>query len=172
MSSGKIDALKAALGMGARSNKYRVIINGVGGGPTGSIVDTLAKNTIIPARSFNDVEIWNQGRLTTIAGSADFSGTWSITFIDKEDHHLRKKFIAWMEFIDSVANHSKEAPDHSSYMTSGEVHQLSTIDNSSKAIYTFEDIWPKSISDSSVADDSTDLIEFTVEFNYSSWKVS
>jgi len=172
MGNSKISQLKNTLGMGARANKYRVIINGVGGGPSGPMVDTLAKSTAIPGRSFHEVEIWNQGRLTVIAGDADFSGTWTVTFMDTEDHSLRGQFIDWMEFIDSVANNSRGAGDHSSYMTTAMVQQLSTIDNGVMATYTFEDIWPKSISDSSLSDDGTDMIEFSVEFNFTSWAKS
>lgn len=172
MGSGKIDILKNTLGMGARANKYRIIINGVGGGPSGSKADTLAVSTTIPGRAFHDIEVWNQGRLTTIAGDADFSGTWSVTFMDTQDHSLRKEFIAWMEFIDSATKHDREAGDHSSYMTTAEVQQLSTVDNSTTATYTFQDVWPKSISDSSLGDASSEMVEFTVEFNFTTWEVS
>jgi len=171
MGNSKIDTLKATLGMGARANKYRVIINGVGGGPSGPMVDTLAKNTAIPSRAINDIEIWDQGRLTTIAGAADFSGTWTVTFMDTQDHTLRKQFIAWMEFIDSAVNHDRGTPDNTTYMSTGQVHQLNTTDNSATVIYQFEDIWPKSISDSSLDDSSQDLIEFSVEFNFTTWAI-
>lgn len=167
-----IDNLKLTLGMGARANKYRVVINGVGGGPFGEYIDILAKSTTIPGRSVADIEVWNQGRLTVVAGDASFDGTWSVTFMDTEDHSLRKKFIAWMEYIDSVIKHDREASNHSNYMTTAEVHQLSTVDNSKTASYVFEDIWPKNISDSSLDDSNSELIEFTVEFNYTSWAIA
>ena len=166
-----IDNLKNTLGMGARANKYRVIINGVGGGPFGEYIDILAKNTTIPGRSVADIEVWNQGRLTVVAGDASFDGTWSVTFMDTEDHSLRKKFIAWMEYIDSVIKHERDAISHSSYMTTAEVQQLSTVDNSKKVSYIFEDLWPKNISDSNLDDSNSEMIEFTVEFNYTSWSV-
>jgi hypothetical protein len=57
-------------------------------------------------------------------------------------------------------------------MTTAMVQQLSTIDNGVTATYTFEDVWPKSISDSSLSDDGTDMIEFSVEFNFTSWSKS
>jgi hypothetical protein len=52
------------------------------------------------------------------------------------------------------------------------MQQLSTVDNSVTATYTFQDIWPKSISETSMADDSSSLVEFSVEFNYSTWSKS
>ena len=170
MGSSAIDSVKSKLGMGARSNKYKVIIVGKGGGPNGDIIDVLAKSAAIPGRSTNDVEVWNQGRLTTIAGGADFSGTWSVTFMDTEDHSLRGQFIAWMEYTDSVASHARGAGSHDDYMSTGTHQQLSTIDNSVKASYEFENLWPKTLSDSSMSDSTDDLVEFTVEFNYDSWK--
>lgn len=166
---GVLEDLKSTLGLGARANKYKIILNGVGGGPEGAMVDTLAKSTAIPSRSFADIEIWYQGRLVTVAGEAQYSDAWSITFMDDEKHTLRGKFNDWMEFIDSVANNSRDANTHNSYMTIGKVQQLSTVDNSITAEYEFSNVYPKNMSDSALADDSADLIEFSVEFNYSYW---
>jgi len=170
MGNSSIDSLKNTLGMGARANKYRVTINGAAGsyalGPDG---DLLCKSASIPGRSFADIEVWNQGRLTVVAGDAQFDGTWTVTFIDTEDHKIRTKFIDWMEYMDSVVNHSRGAVDHSSYMSDATLEQLSTVDNSTTATYTLLDVYPKSLSDSSMSDDSSDLIEFSVEFNFSSW---
>jgi len=167
---GVINELLDTLGMGARSNKYMVNINGLGKKfEVGKMGDTLAKSTTIPGRSFNEVSIWNQGRLTTIAGDPDYSGTWSVTFRDTEEHKLRTIFIDWMEFIGTVQRNAREANSHNDYMTTSQVSQLSTVDNSVTATYEFYDIWPKSISDSSLSDDAQDMLEFTVEFNFSSW---
>ena len=170
MASSVIQELKNKLGMGARANKYRIIMSGLKG-VEDVMVDTFAKATAIPGRSFADVEVWNQGRLTVLAGNAQYDSTWSVTFIDTEDHSLRKSFIKWMEFIDSVANHSKGAVKHTAYMTTSKVQQLNTSNNKVTATYTFENVYPKSISDSTLADDSTELLEFTVEFNYSLWSL-
>ena len=169
MGSSVIDALKNTLGMGARTNKYKVIINGRGGGPSGNIVDVLAKSADIPSRSFTEIAIWNQGRLTNIAGASDFGSTWSVTFMDDASHTLRGQFVAWMEFIDSVASHSRAAGAHSAYMGDATIQQLDTSHNGVTASYTFSDVWPKSISASTMSDDNSAIIEFTVEFNYTSW---
>ena len=168
MANSAITSLKSTLGMGARANKYRVNIAG-SGGVTGPFVDILCKSTAIPGRAFHDIAVWNQGRLVNIAGDADFSGTWSCTFMDDEAHTLRGAVIAWMEEIDSSASHSRGVGGHADYMKTATLDQLSTIDNSPTATYIFEDIWPKSISDSSLDDSNGDLIEFTVEFEYTEW---
>lgn len=170
MGSSQIDALKTTLGIGARANKYRVTINGTGTNFVfGEEGDLLCKSASIPGRSFADIEVWNQGRLTVVAGDAQFDGTWTVTFMDTEEHKIRTQFIDWMEYIDSAVNHTRGAVDHSSYMNDAILEQLSTIDNSVTATYTLLDVYPKSISDSSLSDDSSDLVEFSIEFNYSSW---
>ena len=171
MGNSQIQMLKTTLGIGARANKYRVTINGTGTNfAVGEIGDILCKSTSLPGRSFADIEVWNQGRLTVVAGDAQYDGTWSCTFLDDEGHALRSLFIDWMEYIDSVINHSRDAVDHSSYMNDAILEQLSTVDNSVTATYTLFDVYPKSLSDSNYGDDSQDLIEFTVEFNFSSWQ--
>lgn len=166
--SGVINDLKQTLGMGARANKYKVIINGKSG-VGGQIIDVLCKNTVVPGRSFNDIEVWNQGRLTVVAGEASFDGTWAVTFMDTERHTLRGKFIAWMEYIDSAVNHSRGTVSHTDYMGTAELQQLSTKDNRPTAKYLLEDIYPKSISESTLSDESQEILEFTVEFNYTTW---
>lgn len=172
MGNSTIDNLKKTLGMGARSNKYRVIIFDKGNEETlePRIGDLLCKTTTLPGRSFADIEVWNQGRLTVIAGPASFEGTWNVTFMDTENHSLRGRFLNWMEFIDSVANHKKESSNHDSYMSSAILQQLSTVDNSVTAEYLFNDVYPKSISESTYSDESEDLLEFSVEFNYTSFE--
>ena len=171
MGNSQIQKLKTTLGIGARANKYRVTINGTGSSfSPGEFGDILCKSTSLPGRSFADIEVWNQGRLTVVAGDAQYDSTWSCTFLDNENHELRNIFIDWMEYIDSVVNHSREAVDHSSYMNDAILEQLSTVDAEPTATYTLYDVYPKSLSDTSYSNDSQDLVEFSVEFNFSSWK--
>lgn len=167
--SSVIDSLKTTLGLGARANKYRIIINPKGGGPSGAFVDTLAKNTTIPARGFADISLYVQGRLINIAGEAEYDGTWSVTFMDTQEHTLRGKFNDWMNFIDNYATHNRGATDHNSYMGTATVQQLNTATNEPTASYELYNLYPKSMSEISLSDDSQELVEFTVDFNYSHW---
>lgn len=170
MASNTLQNMKNMLGMGARANKYRITLSGLQG-VDDLMVDTFARSTEIPGRSFSEIDVWDQGRKTTILGNASFDGTWSVVFIDTEDHSLRRKFLDWMEYMDSVIKNSKTATSHVDYMTTSMVEQLSTIDNVITATYVFENVFPRSISSSSVSDENSSLIEFTVEFNYSSWSL-
>jgi len=171
MANSEIDKLKNTLGMGARANKYRVIINGDGKRFSfGEEADILCKSASIPSRSFAEIEIWNQGKLTVVAGDASYGDTWSVTFLDTEDHQMRTQFNEWMEFIDSVNTNARGANNHDEYMSTAVLQQLSTVDNSVTAEYTFYDIWPKNMSESALSDDSQELIEFSIEFNYTTWE--
>jgi len=167
---GKLDDLKKTLGMGARSNKYKIILSSPSGGPDGEEINTLAKSTTIPGRSFNDIQVWYQGRLITVAGDAQYDSTWSVTFLDDEKHSLRTKFNNWMEFIDSVKNDKRISTDNPSYMTSVKLSQLSSVTGYPTATYELYDVYPKSMSDISFSDDNSSLIEFTIEFNFSYWE--
>jgi hypothetical protein len=164
-----IQSLKSTLGMGARTNKYRIILNAPGGGPTGPSVDILAKSATMPGRGFADVQVWVQGRELTVAGDATYDGTWSCTFMDTEDHMLRNKFIAWMDYIDSFDGHTRGASSAPDYMTEITIQQLSTIDNSMKAECKLQNAYVKNISEITYSDETSGVIEFTAEFNYSHW---
>ena len=165
-----INELKRTLGVGARANRYRVIIPSKGNGPDSSLINILVKGASFPSRSFADIDIFVQGKKITIAGEAQYDGTWTLTFLDTEDHSLRGAFNNWMTYIDNINANNREAQEATDYMTDGaKIQQLSTVDNSVKAEYSFFNLYPKSISEITVADDNEGLVEFTVEFNYSYW---
>jgi len=169
MANSTIQNLKNTLGIGARSNRYKLILNSKGGGPGNNIVNTLVKGANIPGKEFADVEVYVQGKKLTIAGETLFTGTWDLTFVDTEQHTLRKAFLAWMNFIDDFNTNNRSASSAPSYMTDAVLQQLSTKDNSPMATYTIYDLYPKALSESTYSDDTEGLLEFTVTFNYSHW---
>jgi hypothetical protein len=168
MANSEIEKLKSHLGMGARANKYKIIINPPTGGSEEKI-NTLVKNVNLPGRSFADVEVWVQGRLITQAGDSQYDGTWNLTFMDSESHEVRKIFTKWMNYIDDYSKHNRGVSEIDDYVTDCIIQQLSTSDGSVKAQYKIHNCYPKSISDITFSDDSSELIEFTVEFNFSHW---
>ena len=167
--STNIKKLKGTLGIGARNNNYRVILNSKGSGPDNETVDTLIKSISLPGVSTNDIDIHFQGKKLTIAGDTSFDGTLNITFYDTEEHSLKKSFMNWMVFIDDVKNNKRDANNASEYMTNIVVKQLSSVNDSEKAIYTYYNCYPKSVSELSYSNESTELMEFSIEFNYSHW---
>jgi len=168
---GVLDDLKTNLGMGARGNKYKVMIAAPVGNSDDAIIDTICKGASIPAKTMGQIEVWNQGRKLIIAGDAQFENTWSLTFWNTQDLSLRNSFDDWITFIDSVETNTRGAVEHKDYMTEGaKVQQLSATDNSVVATYEFKNLWPTNISSIELADDAVDAItEFTVDFAYSHW---
>jgi len=170
MANSKLNELKNTLGMGARVNKYKVMLAAPVGPNDDVKIDVLCKGSSIPAKTIGQIEVWNQGRKVIIAGDAQFENAWSLTFWDDQTLSLRKSFDDWLLFIDNFDEHSRGlSDDHNSYMTSAaKVQQLSTIDNSVTAEYTFYNMWPTGISSIDLADESIDtLAEFTVDFAFS-----
>jgi len=163
-----LNELKNQLGLGARTNRYKIIINGKNGFE-GKILDTLCKTTTMPSKSLSDKEIWYQGRKLTFAGETEFDGSWTVTFMDSQDLTIRNKILNWLNMIDNIDNHSKNYGTPSSYMGTAKVTQLNTSTNANMYSITIEDIYPKSISEISYSDEDSNIIEFSVDFNYSYW---
>ena len=168
---GVLDDLKTTLAMGARANKYKVMLAAPQGPTDDTLINTICKGGTIPAKTMGQIEVWTQGRKLVVAGDATFENSWSLTFYNTQDLALRNAFDDWLIFIDDMNEHKRGATDHASYMTDGaKIEQLDTSDNSTKATYKFFNMWPVSISAIEMADESIDAIsEFEVEFAYSHW---
>ena len=171
MASSKLQQLKNTLGMGARGNKYRVMLAAPTGPTSDRLIDTLAKGGAIPAKTIGTIEVSTQGRKILLAGDATFENTWTLNFWNTQDMALRNDFDKWLLYIDDMEAHSRGAEDSNSYMSeTAQIHQLSTTDNSVMAVYEFRNLWPTGISAIELADDQQDTItEFTVDFAYSHW---
>lgn len=167
----RVNSLKTKLGMGARPNKYRVLLTipkAVGASIDGNTLDTICKGASIPEKIMGQIEAFSQGRKIILAGDAQFSNSWTLTFYDTENHKLRNAFTKWQEMIDDFENHSRGIKSHNDYMAEPEVHQLSTIDNKATAKYKFYNMFPVNVSNLELADETNDQLgEFTVEFAFS-----
>lgn len=180
--SDKLNRLKRELGIGARANKYRVQLaaqNALTGTDIGGLeIDTLCKGGAIPAKTIGTVDVWTQGRKLVIAGDAAYEHTWALTFYTTQDHALRKKFDAWLLFIDDVESHSRAIGDmdehHDDYFAQiAIIQQLDTSTNKVTAEYNFQNLWPTGISALDMADDTQDaVLEFTVDFAFSHWTMT
>jgi len=171
MASGKLQELKTALAMGARGNKYRVMLAAPVGPSDDQLIDTVCKGAAIPAKTIGQIEIWTQGRKLVVAGDATYDNAWNLTFWNTQDMALRRSFDLWLLYIDDMEGHYRGATDHVSYMTeTANISQLNTSDNSIMATYEFRNLWPTGISAIDMADDQQDTItEFSVDFAYSHW---
>ncbi len=168
---GVLQELKTTLAMGARGNKYKVMLAAPVGATDDFLVDTVCKGGAIPAKTMGQIEIWTQGRKLVVAGDATYENAWTLTFWNTQDLALRSGFDQWLIFIDDMENHQRGAVTHTDYMTDGaQIQQLNTSDNSVMAVYNFYNMWPTGISAVDMADDQVDTItEFTVDFAYSHW---
>jgi len=168
---GVLQELKTTLAMGARGNKYKIMLAAPVGPTDDFLIDTVGKGGAIPAKTIGQIEIWTQGRKLVVAGDATFENAWNLTFWNTQDHALRDAFDKWLLFIDDMEAHGRTATDHASYMTEGaQIQQLNTTDNSVMATYNFYNLWPTGISAIDMADDQQDTItEFSVDFAYSHW---
>jgi len=166
---GVLQDLKSTLGMGARANRYKVMLSAPIGPSDDFTLNTLCKGASIPAKTIGQIEVEKQGRKLVIAGDASYENTWTLTFWNTEEMDLKKGFEDWLDYIDNMVTHSRGASTHNDYMTEGaKIQQLSTIDNSVKAEYKFFNFWATNISIIDLADDSRDTItEFSVDFAFS-----
>lgn len=169
----KVAELKAALGAGARANKYRINFSVPAAIKTTSLlsnVDVLCKAASFPQVSIGQIEVFNQGRKLIIPGDTAYDNTWNLTFYNTEDHALRKDMISWMVAADHFQNNSHSGnPD--SVMGELSVVQLDSKGNAT-AKYTFHNVFVQSVAELSVGDDTIDTIqEFDVTFSFTDWVV-
>jgi len=170
--SSKLNELKRILGMGARSNKYKIMITAPIAGGSEVEIDTLCKGASIPTETVGIVEVYNQGRKLNIAGDRSYEGSISYTFYLTQDHKLRDDFVKWIDFIDNFEEHNRGKNTdigHDDYMIDGaRVQQLNTSTNEVTANYKFYNFFPTEVGEVELADDNQDQVsEFTVNFSYS-----
>lgn len=169
----KVSELKAALGAGARANKYRINFTVPSAVPTTSALinaDVLCKAASFPQVSIGQIEVFNQGRKLIIPGDTAYDNNWNLTFYNTEDHALRKDMISWMVAADHFQNNSHSG-DPSAIMGELSVEQLDSKGNPT-AMYTFHNVFVQSVAELTVADDQVDTVqEYDVTFSFTDWVV-
>lgn len=169
----KLAELKAALGAGARSNKYRLNFSIPSAVSTNSDLqnaDILCKATSFPTMTIGQIAAYNQGRKLVLPGDTEYENNWTVTFYNTEDHALRKDIIAWMVAADHFQNNSHSG-NPTTVMGEISVEQLDSAGNPT-AKYTFHNVWVSGVGEISVGDEETDsLQEFDVTFTFTDWVV-
>lgn len=166
-----LDAIKNAIGEGARPNKYKIIMTPKGpGGTDGATIDTLAKSSSIPDVTVGTIDVWNQGRKLIVAGDVQYSGEWTVSFYNTSALELRKTFEQWVQQIDDAKAHKRTLQKPVDYMTDIKVQQLDG-QNAVTATFVLYNAWPKSVGSIELADETADTIStFDVNFAYSNWE--
>ena len=174
-------------GGGARPNLFEVTINNI---PTAAAVGgklpenfiMLCKAANLPGSSVASIDVPFRGRIFKVSGDRTFD-PWSITVINDNDFAIRKVMEDWMQHIAQYKDASG-VTNPTDYMASATVQQLSRSSSAMGATsgggaivvareYTFQDIFPTSVSAIDLSADSSNAIEeFTVEFQVNYWHPS
>ena len=178
------DFKTALVGGGARPNLFEVSIGNIPS-PAGTLPEkfvVLCKAANLPASNAASIDVPFRGRIFKVAGDRTFD-TWQITVINDNDFAIRKVMEDWMQHIAQYKDASGTT-DPTSYMASATVQQLSrnlsivgaTSGGGATVVareYTFQDIFPTSVSAIDLSADSSNAIEeFTVEFQVNYWHPS
>tara|TARA_E500000331_G_scaffold105486_1_gene102256 strand:+ start:43 stop:636 length:594 start_codon:yes stop_codon:yes gene_type:complete len=176
-----ISQFKSALvGGGARPNLFEVELTTL---PTGIAWNSdnfrfMAKAAALPAQNIAAIDVPFRGRIFKVAGDRTID-TWTVTIINDESFELRNAFEKWTEVIAKLDNNlGATQPD--AYMTDATVFQLGRgsvkssknadgTDNAVLKEYTFQNIFPTTVSEIALSYDTGDTIEeFDVEFQVQS----
>ncbi len=150
---------------------------GTGAGDDKDLVDLLCKSAALPASNIGVIEVPFRGRTVKIAGDRTFD-TWTATFFNDKDMKIRSYFEQWLEAINT--HNGNNAPlfrpnQADGYMAEVRVKQLEKNNTQRGTIlreYTLMHAFPTNVSQIDLGYDSNDQIaEFSVEFQYSYWKV-
>ena len=142
----------------------------------------LCKASNLPGSTVASIDVPFRGRIFKVSGDRTFD-PWSITVINDNDFAIRKVMEDWMQHIAQYKDASGTT-DPSTYMANATVQQLSRNSSTVSATsgggatviareYTFQDIFPTSVSAIDLSADSSNAIEeFTVEFQVNYWHPS
>ena len=129
-------------------------------------------------RNIAAIDVPFRGRIFKVAGDRTID-TWTVTIINDESFELRNAFEKWTEVIAKLDN-NLGATNPDAYMTDATVFQLGrgstksskNSDGTANAVlkeYTFQNIFPTTVSEIALSYDTGDTIEeFDVEFQVQS----
>ena len=176
-----ISQFKSSLiGGGARPNLFEVELTTLPAGISWNSENFrfMAKAAALPAQNIAQIDVPFRGRIFKVAGDRTID-TWTVTIINDESFELRNAFEQWTEVIAKLDNNlGATQPD--AYMTDATVYQLGrgstksskNSDGSANAVlkeYTFQNIFPTTVSEIALSYDTGDTIEeFDVEFQVQS----
>ena len=171
-------------GGGARPNLFEVTFGNIpsaAGALSAENFIMLCKAANLPGSSVASIDVPFRGRIFKVSGDRTFD-PWSITVINDNDFAIRKVMEDWMQHIAQYKDASG-VTNPTDYMASATVQQLSRSSSTVGATsgsgivvareYTFQDIFPTSVSAIDLSADSSNAIEeFTVEFQVNYWHPS
>jgi hypothetical protein len=165
-----INEFKSQLvGGGARSALFQVQITNPILGVADFKVPFMVKTAAIPESSTGVIPVPYFGRIIKYGGDRTF-GAWPVTIINDEDFAVRNAMEAWSNAINSHITNFRSSPFD--YKAQAQVTQYGK-DGSVLREYTFEGLFPISISTIDLSWQAQDQIEeFGVTFEYDLWRIS
>lgn len=170
-----------ALGDGARSNRYDVLITlkDNSAGLSGRTIGMLCKSASFPGRTHETIDFVYKGRSIPIRGQSAYEQEWACTFYLTEDHSLRDEFATWIESLDETHNYvgasyasKQRSESHNGYTRDIKIYQQNYADDGATAEYTLHNCFPKTVEAVDVnGSDTTNLLEFRVTFAYSHYTI-
>ncbi len=163
-----IEEVKADLGNGQRSNRYRLYMNLpnlVSG--DGGAVNALVKSTNIPSKTVGVIDVFKRGRVLKIAGDTTFD-TWTCTFHNTEEMDVHSTMLEWSNVADNFSA-DEGASSPVDYLAQINIATLDLRNNEGKT-YTLYNVFPTDVSEIEFNDETADTIsEFSVTFTLSHW---
>ena len=170
------------IGGGARPNLFEVELTTLPANVVANwdadVFNFMCKAAQLPPQNIANIDVPFRGRIFKVAGDRTID-TWTVTIINDESFELRNAFEQWTEVIAKLDNNlGATQPD--AYMTNATVYQLGrgstksskNSDGTENAVlkeYTFQNIFPTTVSEIALSYDTGDTIEeFDVEFQVQS----
>lgn len=172
--------IQNALGDGARSSKFDVMVILKDNGYDGRKIAVLAKSTNFPSRQHQTIDFKYKGRSVPIRGQSKYSQTWECSFYLTEDHLLKNLFEIWIESLDEKQNYvsseyAKQQRERNAtgYTSEIKIYQQNFNDTQATAEYTLHNVFPVEISPVQIsAENPGSVLEFSVTFSYSHYTLS
>jgi hypothetical protein len=177
----KLSNFISDIGQGVKPNMFIVDIEFPtevqGASGYADMINLLCKSAALPASNLGVIEVPFRGRTVKIAGDRTFD-TWTATFVNDKEMRIRAYFEQWLAQINT--HETNNAPLFTPELSGGyarniKVKQLEKNASESGEVlreYVLYYGFPTNVSQIDLAYDSNDQIEeFTVEFQYSYWKV-
>ena len=178
----KLSTFIEDIGQGVKPNMFIVDIvfptEVAGADGDADMINLLCKSAALPASNLGVIEVPFRGRTVKIAGDRKFD-TCTATFVNDKEMKIRGYFEQWLEQINT--HESNSAPLFTPKLDGGyarnlKVKQLEKNATESGSVLREYELFygfPTNVSQIDLAYDSNDQIEeFTVEFQYSYWKVN
>ena len=164
-----INQFKSALvGGGARSSLFQVQITNPILGIADFKVPLMVKASSIPASNTGQIPVKYFGREIKYGGDRTFED-WNVTIINDEDFAIRNAMEAWSNAINSHSSNTRAYPQN--YKSDAQIVQFAK-DGSVLRQYTFQGLFPVSISSIETSWETSDQIEeFNVTFAFDLWEV-